>query len=145
VDDVLTLSRPEMREGRAPVIPAVMVGVFLVVALVLASFAMRTPDMVSLRVDNPLQWRTEVSVRSADSTSWTGVGAVARDGELEFLQLPDQGSEWVVRFSYAGASEEVTVTRDELEAQDWTIQAPESLGAQLDDAGIAPTTGSSAG
>ncbi len=145
MNDLLTLSRPEMREGRAPVIPAVMVAVLLVVALVFASFAMRTPDMVSLRVDNPLDWRTEVSVRSADSTSWTGVGAVARGAELEFMQLPDQGSEWVVRFSYAGASEEVAVTRDELEAQDWTIQAPESLGTQLADADVAPTTGSSAG
>jgi hypothetical protein len=145
VNDLLTLSRPEMREGRAPLVPAVMVGVLLVVALVLASFAMRTPDMVSLTVDNPLQWRTEVSVRPADSTSWTGIGAVAREGELEFLQLPDQGSEWVVRFSYAGSSEEVVVTRDELEAQDWTIQAPESLGTLLDEAGVAPTTGSSAG
>ena len=145
MDDLLTLSRPEAPAGRAQVVPAFLVGAFLAVVLVLVSFSLRTPDMVSVTVDNPLQWRSEVSVRSADSTAWTPAGAVARESDLTFLELPDQGSDWVVRFSYAGSTEEVAVTRDELAAQSWTIEVPASLGTQLDEAGIPPTTGSSTG
>lgn len=145
MDDVLTLSRPEALAGRAQVVPAVLVGAFLAVVLVVASFALRTPDMVTVTVDNPLQWRAEVSVRSADSTAWTGAGAVARESSLTFLELPDQGSDWVVRFAYAGTTEEIAVSRDELGARDWTIEVPASFGTQLDEAGIPPTTGSTSG
>lgn len=126
-------------------VPAILVAVVLAVALVVMSFALRTPDMVDLTVDNPLEWRAEVSVRSADSTAWTGAGGVARESSLEFLEFPDQGSDWVVRFSYGGVSEEVEVTREDIAAQDWTIEVPASFGTLLEEAGIPATTGSTSG
>jgi len=59
--------------------------------------------------------------------------------------LPDQGAEWVVRYSYAGQSEEVEVSRDQIAADGWVVVVPAGLGQRLHDAGVAETTGSSAG
>ena len=101
------------------------------------------PHTVTLTVQNRLAWQTEVSVRPADSASWTAAGAVARDDQLDFLALPDQGEQWVIRFSYAGQSEDVAISREELAAQDWTIDVPQGLGDQLENADISPTTGTS--
>jgi hypothetical protein len=145
VDDVLTLSRPEAREGRTRLVPALVVALILAVVLVVAMLALRTPDTVSLTVDNPHPWRTEVSIRPAESESWTGLGAVSRDADLTFLEVADQGTDWVVRFSYADVTEEVAITRDDLAAQDWTIEVPASLAAKLEAEGVKETTGSTAG
>jgi hypothetical protein len=145
MDDLLTLSRPETRPRRRDVVPAVLVGLLLAGLLSFTALSLRTPDTVSLTVSNPLSWRAEVAVRPSDSSGWTGLGAVAREGELEFLQLPDQGRDWIVRYSYAGQSEEVAVSRDQLEADGWVVEVPASLGQRLRDAGVAQTTGSSAG
>ena len=145
MDDLLTLSRPEARPRRPDVVPAVLVGLLLAVVLVITGLSLRMPETVSLTVQNPLSWRAEVEVRSATSGNWTGVGAVAREGELQFLQLPDQGTDWIIRYSYAGQSEEVEVTRDQLEADGWLVVVPAGLGERLQEAGVAATTGSSAG
>jgi hypothetical protein len=145
MDDLLTLSRPETRPRRRDVVPAVLVALVLAVLLSLTALTLRTPDTVSLTIRNPLAWRAEVAVRSSDASGWTGLGAVARDSELEFLQLPDQGSDWIVRYSYAGQTEEVEVTRQQLEADGWVLQVPPGLGERLQAAGVAQTTGSSAG
>ncbi len=145
MDDVLTLSRPEVRPRPRDVVPAVVVGLLLAALLTLTAFTLRTPDTVGLTVQNPLAWRTEVAVRSASSSGWTGLGAVARDGQLEFLQMPDQGADWIIRYSYAGQSEEVEVSRQQLEADGWVVSVPQDLGERLRDAGVAETTGSSAG
>ena len=144
MDDLLTISRPAMRARRPELIPAVLIAVLVAVLFVVASLAIRMPHTVQLTVRNGLAWQTEVSVRPADSESWTGAGAVARDGQLDFLALPDQGDQWVIRFTYAGQSEDVPISRDQLAAQDWTIDVPQALGDQLEGAGIAPTTGTSA-
>lgn len=145
MDDVLTLSRPPMQARRPETLPAALVAVLLAVLFGLALFTLRTPDTVSLTVDNPLAWRAEVSVRAAGSSAWTGAGAVSREGQLDFLQLPDQGADWVLRFSYAGQSQEIEITRDQLAAQNWTVEVPESLAGELKAAGIPETTGSSGG
>ena len=145
MDDVLTLSRPEIRPRPRDIVPAIVVGLLLAGLLALTALTLRTPDTVSLTVQNPLAWRAEVEVRPSDSSSWTGLGAVARDGRLEFLQAPDQGGDWIIRYSYAGQSEEVEVSRQQLEADGWVVVVPEGLGERLRDAGVAETTGSSAG
>jgi predicted Abi (CAAX) family protease len=145
VDDLLTLSRPAMRARRPELVPAIVIGVVVAVLFVLAALSMRTPDQVHLTVDNPLDWRADVAVQPAGSDSWTSLGAVARDGELEFLQVPDQGSEWVVRFSYGDQVEELRLSRSDLEGAGWTVQVPDQLGTQLQAAGVAPSTGSAQG
>jgi hypothetical protein len=145
VDDLLTLTRPPMRAKRPEVIPAAVVGVVLAVLFGLALLTLRTPDMVRLTVDNPLPWRAEVSARAADATGWTGAGSVWREGRLDFLEFPDQGSDWVIRFSYAGQDEEIEITREQLAAQDWTVEVPADFGARLEAAGVAETTSSGAG
>lgn len=145
MNDTLTVSRPALGARRPDLVPALLITVVTVVVLALVATTLRTPDMVSLTVRNPSSWRSEVSVRGADDTDWTPAGAVSRDGELTFLRLPDQGRDWVVRFSYAGETSTVEITRDDLAAAGWVIEVPPSFGAALEDAGVAPTTGSTAG
>lgn len=145
MNETLTASRPAQRARRPDLVPAVVVGLFTAVLLVAVATTLRTPDHVSLTVDNPLEWRTEVSVRGAGDADWTDAGAVSRGDSLEFLQLPDQGSDWVFRFSYGGQSTEVQVTRDQLKAEGWTVEVPAALGTALQEAGVPATTGSTAG
>ena len=145
MDDLLTLSRPEARPRPRDVVPAVVVGLMLAGLLVLTALTLRTPDTVSLTVQNPLAWRAEVEVRSADSSGWTGLGAVARDGRIEFLQMPDQGSDWIIRYSYADQSEEIEVSRRSSRPTAGSWSCPTASASASADAGVAETTGSSAG
>ena len=145
MDDLLTLTRPAMRARRPELVPAAIVAVVVAVLFVLASLSIQTPGIVTLTVVNPLPWRADVSVRSANSASWTEIGSVARDGQLPFLAVPDQGSDWVVRFTYAGETAEIEISRTTLEAQGWTVPVPTALGERLRSTGVAPTTGSAAG
>lgn len=139
MNDVLTTSRPEMRIQRPGLVPAVIVAALLAVVLAVVGTNLRTPATVALTVDNPHAWHTEVDVRSADSDSWTGAGGIPRNGSVTYLRLPDQGAEWVVRFSYAGHVEEVAVTRDDLAAQDWSLEVPENFATQLAADGVPPS------
>ncbi len=145
MNDTLTASRPVLGARRPDLVPAVLITVVMVAVLALVSTTLRTPDMVSLTVSNPSAWRAEVSVKGAGDRDWTDAGAVSRDGELTFLRLPDQGADWVLRFSYADASSTVEITRDQLAAAGWVVEVPPSFGAALQEAGVAPTTGSTAG
>lgn len=145
MNDTLTVSRPALGARRPDLVPAVLIALVMVVVLALVATTLRTPDMVSLTVRNPTAWRAELSVRPADGTGWTDAGGVAREGELTFLKVPDQGDDWVLRFSYAGETGTVEVTRDQLAADGWTVEVPASFEAALEEAGVAPTTGSTAG
>jgi hypothetical protein len=145
VDELLTIPRPTMRARGPEIVPAIVIGAIVGVLFVVAAITVRLPDTVSFSVQNPTQWRAEVSIRSASGTSWTDIGAVGRDSELEFLQVPDQGSNWVVRYSYAGVTEEFQVTRDDLSASDWVLQVPQAFADRLEGDGVAATTGSTSG
>jgi len=145
VDDLLTIPRPALRARGPELGPAIAIGLVVAALFVLSALAMRTPDTVSLSVDNPTDWRAAVSVRPADADGFTGLGAVDRSSSLEFLEVPDQGGTWVVRFSYAGRSTEVEVTRDQLREDGWSIAVPSALAEELTDAGVPESVGASSG
>jgi hypothetical protein len=144
VDDLLTIPRTAMRARGPELGPAIVIGLIVGILFVVAALAMRPVENVSVTIDNPGEWRTEVSVRSASSPAWTGLGSVGRGTQIEFQQVPDQGSTWIVRFSYAGQSEEIELDRDALRDAQWTVQVPDSLTQRLAEAGIPATTGSTA-
>jgi hypothetical protein len=141
VDDLLTIPRPALRPGRPELVPAFLVALVLAAVFVLLALSLRPPDTVTLTVDNPIDYRADLSVRSADGGAWTNVGSVARNGSLQFAELPDQGADWIVRFGYAGQVQEVEVSRQALADDGWTIQVPEELGSLLEADGIPPTPG----
>ena len=143
MDELLTIPRPAMRARGPELVPAVLVSLVVAVLFVVAALAVRMPDTVSFTVVNPTEWRADVYVRSATDSGWTAVGGVGRDSELEFLQVPDQGSEWVVRYSYAGATEDIEVTRDDLASSGWKLEVPPALADELERLGVAPMPGGS--
>ena len=145
MDELLTIPRPAMRARSPELVPAIVVGFVVAVMFVIAALAMRMPDTVSFTVVNPTEWNADVAVRSASDPAWTPVGAVGRGSELEFVQVADQGSDWVVRYSYAGVTEDVEIGRDDLASSDWKLEVPQALADELESAGIAPTTGNSTG
>jgi len=145
VDELLTIPRPAMRARGPEVVPAVVVSLVVAALFVVAAFAVRMPDTVSLTVANPTEWSADVYVRSASDSGWTAVGGVERESEIEFLQVPDQGSDWVVRYSYAGATEDIEVTRDDLASSDWKLEVPPALVDELERLGVEPTPGGSTG
>ncbi|HEY6533893.1 MAG TPA: hypothetical protein VIY72_16410 [Acidimicrobiales bacterium] len=145
MDELLTIPRPAMRARGPQMGPAIVIGLVVVVLLVVTALAVRPIDTVSVTVDNPTDWRAEVSVRSASSSSWTGLGAVDRESEVQFLEVPDQGASWVVRFSYAGQSEEIEVDRAALRDGGWKVDVPDALAEALADEGVPPTIGRGSG
>ena len=142
MDDLLTIPKPALRSRRPGLVPAVVVAMLLAVAFVVVGMALRTPEHVSLTVDNSTEFRAEVMVRGAEDGPRTGAGAVSRGGELEFIEVPDQGEDWFISFAYAGQTEEVRISRQALIDQGWRVEVPADLARQLDAAGVPPTTGS---
>jgi hypothetical protein len=139
VDELLTMTRPDMRARGPELVPAIVISIIVAVLFVVAALAIRMPDTVSFTVANQSAWRAEVQIRSASGTGWTDVGGVGRDSDLTFLEVPDQGSSWVVRYSYAGVTEDVEVSRDELAANGWRLEVPDGLATELADRGVPET------
>lgn len=124
---------------RPDLVPGVIIAVVVAALLVLAGMTLGLPRHHRVTVQNPLAWPAAVSVRGVSSTSITGLGAVDHGGTLDFLDAPDQGSQWVFTFSYQGQSVDVQVDRATLAANGWKVKVPDSLGQALSDAGVPPS------
>ena len=106
------------------VVIALMMAVLVAVALVPVMGTARHVGVVTF--DNPNAAEITVDVSSGRGDGWVGIGPI-EDGEAEAVRdVFDAGETWILRFTGpGGAEEDVTVSRDDLEDADWTIQIPE--------------------
>jgi len=136
---VLTPPRPAT--SPVAIVRVVMVALALVVLLVTATrLTTGEPSYVSeLTVVNPTAYKINVEVQG-DGRGRLELGMVRREQTSTFEEVIDQGARWVFRFSYGGvAGGELAVTRAEMEAGQWRITIPGSVGERLSVAGLSPS------
>ncbi|MGH9027882.1 MAG: hypothetical protein ACRDWD_17495 [Acidimicrobiia bacterium] len=123
--------------------PAIVGGVVatLVFALVIGglAWALRSPTYASqLEITNDTDY--SVNVDLAGDRGEVGLGTVPFGDRLGLVDVLDQGDPWVFEFSYAGETVgEVSISRADLEAADWTIAVPQEVQDTLERAGYAPS------
>lgn len=121
---------------RPDLVPGVIIAAVVVGLLILTGTTLGLPRHHRVTVDNPLAWPAAVTVRAPGSSSVTGLGSVREGATLDFLDAPDQGSQWVFTFTYQGQSVDVQVDRATLASQGWKVTVPDSLGQALTQAGV---------
>jgi hypothetical protein len=132
-----------VRPARPRVSSAALVGVcvaVLVFATIIGglAWALRSPTYVS-RVEITNDTGYSVNVDLAADGGRVGLGTVPAGDRLDLVDVIDQGDPWVFEFSYAGRKAgEVSTSRADLEAADWTIEVPEQVQTTLEREGFAP-------
>lgn len=129
------LRRPQSAVG-------LLIGVaVLVVALVATQFE-RGRFVPRLAIENPTLFSLNVAVAGGERDGWTELGTIGRETTRDLLEVPDQGSEWVFRLSYAGvASEELVLTRSQLREAGWRVVVPSEVAELLAREGLDPFGG----
>jgi hypothetical protein len=103
------------------------------------AWALRSPTYVS-RVEITNDTGYSVNVDLAGDRGRVGLGTVPAGDRLDLVDVIDQGDPWVFEFSYAGrATGEVSISRADLEAADWTVEVPQDVQATLEREGFAPS------
>src|SRR4051794_32420521 len=122
--------RPTVQQRSSRVsglLAAVVLGVAAIVAVNFTLF--KDPTFVeTIRVDNPTDYVIHIEVGTPESGSRLPLGAAVQNCVSDFHTVIDQGSTWVVSLRTQGrAAGDLTVTRDQLAHDNWTIRLPASL------------------
>ena len=126
---------------------AALVAVFTVAAM-FALAVVRQLELPSfappITVDNSTRY--DISIQVTDGQhGWMPVGTVHSGTSPSLAQVLDQGDPWIFRFSSQGEDGgELRLSRSQLEANQWQVNIPASVGAELRANG-APTRADLAG
>ena len=125
--------------GQTIVFGAVATVLFIVLIAAVA-YALRSPTFADqVNVVNDTEYSVNVDV--VGEKGRIGLGAVPAGETMILSDVLDQGSTWTFEFSYSDVADAGTleVTRDDLEANDWTVEIPDSVAQRLEREGIAPS------
>lgn len=110
-----------------------------IAAVVFTSWLVASPDRVSLTVDNQTAYQLTIMATSADHDGWLPVMVVGPGREQTKGGVIDQGATWILRFSGQGHDGgEITVTREQLRADDWHFTVPNDVADRLEADGATP-------
>jgi hypothetical protein len=91
-------------------------------------------------VVNPTVYEVNVEI-GGDHQGHLDPGTIRREQTATFEEVIDQGSRWVLRFSYGGVpGGEVSISRAKLAAAGWRITVPPEVGERLRQAGLRAST-----
>ena len=124
-------SLPPARMGHV-----LLIGVAVVVIIVLFKFLVplfEGPGHVDdLHVVNPTDYDISIAASAPGEQSRTLLGSVDAGDEATFERVVDQGDDWVFHFRTQGRDAgEVERTAEQLEADDWQLRIPASIGERL--------------
>jgi len=124
-------SLPPARVGHV-----LLIGVGVLALVVLFKFLVplfEGPGHVDdVTVVNPTDYDISISLSGPGDDSRTLLGSVDAGDEATFERVVDQGDEWVFHFRTQGRDAgEVDRTAAQLEADDWQLRIPASIGEQL--------------
>lgn len=134
----LTREPPPVAAGtlRLPEVIAAVLG--LVVLLAATTLAGGPRHVARLSVENPSVHRVTIEL-AGESGGVVPLGAVDREKERTFADVPDFGDRWTFRFSGGGLDGgALVVDRDDLEAGDWHVRVPADVADRLAAAGLPP-------
>ncbi len=130
------VSRPRIR----PLL--IVLSVVAVLGLVVVSRVVPNPTTVHrVTISNGTDYDLDVDATGASHDGWTPVGIAFAHGDTEMDDVIDHGDVWYFRFQGQGRDGgEIQVTRAQLEADDWKLTVPSSVGNRLraDGAPIGP-------
>jgi hypothetical protein len=93
----------------------------------------------SITIVNDTVYPAEAEVTGEDRNGWLRLTLAQQGAETTVEEVIDQGETWIFRFDYIGKhEEEVEISRQELEQDDWTIEVPSSFEQSLRDLGVPP-------
>lgn len=122
--------RPAPRSGWVTAALVAVAAAAAAVALFLTVEA-SDPDFTSLTIENPTDTGLKVSVKSSPDDSLLRLGTLTPQSSRTIESVIDQGDRWIFVVGWRDVREEFSVTRDELEASDWTVQLPESAAEEV--------------
>lgn len=89
--------------------------------------------------DNPSPYHLDVEVSSGPHEGWMALGTVERDGQTDVNKVYDLGDVWLLRYSAQGQVSGIfRLTRAELTKDNWHVQVPEAVVAELHATNVAP-------
>jgi hypothetical protein len=110
-----------------------------VVCTVLGAACSGASFVDEVTIVNDTDYSANVDVSGKTRNGWLGLTAVQPDSTTTVENVIDQGDVWIFRFDYGGKyDEEVEISRDELEENNWTIEVPGSFEQRLRDLDVAP-------
>jgi len=141
-----TDTRPRPALGRRRFhLPAVL-AVALAIAIPIAVVAQLAPGLAgprhvaALRISNGNPYQVNVEVTGAARRGWLDLGSIGREQTKTVEEIPDQGPQWVFRFSYGGVDAgRLDVARSELERAGWSVSVPAAVAERLRSAGLPPS------
>jgi len=103
---------------------------------------LRGPRFIpAITVVNPTPYSLQVDVQAPGERSHLGLGRTRLESTRDFLEVMDQGPEWVFLFSHAGHDGgQLTASRDQLQRDSWRVTVPDQVGERFRDAGLGRST-----
>lgn len=93
-----------------------------------------------LNIENPTDYNLQVDVGREGSSSRLQLGNVGKDSIGVREEVLDFGDRWTFGFRYQGEEAgSVSVDRQQLEEDGWTLVIPEDVGNRLKDNGVPPS------
>jgi hypothetical protein len=119
----------------------IVLGVVALLGLVLVGRLVPSPTTVDrITVHNGTAYDLDVDATDAGRDGWTPIGVAVARSDAVFADVIDHGDVWVFRFVGQGrAGGEVRVTREQLEADDWELTVPASVGNRIRATGASPS------
>ena len=129
-------SLPPARMGHVLLLGAVVVALVVLLKFLVPLF--EGPGHVdALHVVNPTDYDIAIAASAPGESSRTLLGSVDAGDEVTFERVVDQGDEWVFTLRTQGRDAGVIErTEAELEADDWQLRIPASVGEQLTADGV---------
>jgi len=143
-------SRPVRSPGHKISVSRILV--LAVTAIVLAAMIklLAVPSVVDrITVENSTKSSVTVNVTGHKRDGWMPVGLAPAGTATVFQRVIDQGQVWIFRFSGDGQQVELSVTQQQLEADQWRVQVPNNLagavGPSVPSLGPSPPSATGAG
>jgi hypothetical protein len=110
-----------------------------VIAIVVTQLLVHQPSRVTVTVVNETPYRLRIEAAAADDDSWAPLLVIEPHHTRDRTGFIDQGEQWRVRFAGQGRDGgEVTVVREEHEADGWRLDVPMSVADELELRGATP-------
>ncbi|MGH2709876.1 MAG: hypothetical protein ACRDH9_01550 [Actinomycetota bacterium] len=113
--------------------------VIIVASLLMASCSEAPAEVGSITLINETGYELDVHVSDGAGTSALPLGVLEARSERSVERVNDQGDTWTFRFIHWGDTiAELTLDREELEGNDWTVEVPEEVEQELQTLGRPP-------
>lgn len=101
---------------------------------------LRGPSFIdAVKIVNLSEYDIHVEVNGGDQDGWLSVTTADNHATTTAVDVVDQGTTWVFRFSAQGRQGgELRITRTDLKQTDWTIQIPDHVTTRIREEGVLP-------